>query len=194
MEENTILDLQAALKDDTQKFQITFKLSSETINVDFYKFCKYSKLIQKQFQLNDIKLDIFQDCERIQKEYNIKKESITKFFELLQNEKGSISNDQYTDLYKLSDLFEVTSLQNLLNVYAKKNSKNLDFIINIITDQQKESNSKISIEMENILRFAIRSSSIVKEGGLIDNANLIINAPNSLINQLISPCISRIIN
>lgn len=123
MEENTILDLQTALKNDTQKFQITFKLSSESINIDFYKFCKYSRLIQKQFQLSDYKLNIFQDCGRIQKEYNIKKESIKKFFELLQNEKGSISNEQYTDLYKLSDLFEVTSLQNLLNDYAKKNSK-----------------------------------------------------------------------
>ena len=63
-EENMFFDLQNALKDDTQKFQITFTLFSESIKIDFCKFCKYSNLVQRQ--LKDIKLDIFQDCERIQ--------------------------------------------------------------------------------------------------------------------------------
>ena len=145
-----MLDLQDTFKNDIQSFQIAFKLRSESINIDFHKFCKYSNLVQKEFLSQNMIMNIFQDCDKIQKEYNIKEENIKKFFELLQDEKGNISIDQYIDLVKLSDLFEVKSLQILLKKFARENFQNIDFIISMILDNRVESD-ELMIEMEDIL-------------------------------------------
>lgn len=86
----------------------------------------------------------------IQNKYGVKEESIKNFLEILQDEKGNITFDQYADLVKLSNIFEVKSLQILLKNFAQENSHNIDFIISMILGQDIESH-EIMIEMEEIL-------------------------------------------
>lgn len=93
--------------------------------------------------------------------FHIRRDNIDIFFRILQNEKIEISNEQYCDLYRLSEHFGVDCLTSILKNYFKRHVKNIDFIINILYDQISTqttdiiTKSDISKEMEECLSSSV---------------------------------------
>lgn len=71
----------------------------------FFHFYKYSKLIKREFT-SDVRDKIVHKLQELKDDFNIKDESIITFCELLKEKDTNISDDQYFDLYKLSETFE----------------------------------------------------------------------------------------
>ena len=69
-----------------------------------------------------------------------------------------MSSCQYCDLCKLSEIFKCKSLIKFLDDYSKKNSDNIDFIINAILELNSTINddalinNTFSVKLENYLR------------------------------------------
>ena len=149
-------NLQDAIdQDDSDK--VTFRLSSEIIKIDLYKLYKYSQLFKDGPTGNQTIKHLSENLDQIAQQYKIKEDSIKIFLKLIQEDKADISCNHYCDLYKLSDIFKVNPLKKLLNNFAIQNSQNIDFIINLIIDQQSLENHElfqlddISSNMEDVL-------------------------------------------
>lgn len=153
-----VIDLQGALEEEEdQEDYITFHVSSETIKIKFHQFCKYSHIIQEECQnMNGIQ-DIIERLERDLQRYQIRPDNIKKFFKLLKKDKMQITSDQYLDFCKLSEIFKVKSLKRLLKIYSQKFSQNLNFVINLLIEQQNQElddlfpDDYVSNDAENIL-------------------------------------------
>ena len=105
---------------------------------------KYSEVIQEEINKNDIIKKIEQEIQKIKKTTNIKDENIKTFFQIINEEEVEINNDQYSDLFKLSAIFKIKSLTKYLLKYAKRHSKDIDFILKLKIEQEK-SKDQISI-------------------------------------------------
>ena len=113
-EDAEIFDLQDEFsKEDymNDQFQIRFNFPNQ-LNFSFIQMIKYSEYIQEEIDKTDIISKIENKLYTIKKATQIKEESIKKFFDILNDEKVEISNDQYSDLCTLSEEFKVNSLQN----------------------------------------------------------------------------------
>ena len=142
---------------DDDKIKISVS-SDNNIKISFFKLFKYSKFIQHQYHQNDIVDKITNLLQHYQSTSNIKKENISTFFKLLNDEQIEVSSDQYCDLCKLSEIFEVDSLQKLLDNYLENHCQNVDLMINLIIDQISTENfdfftrNQFSEHIENCLR------------------------------------------
>lgn len=153
-----VIDLQGALEEEEdQEDYIIFHVSSEIIKIKFHQFCKYSRIIQEECQnMNGIQ-DIIERLERDLQRYQIRPDNIKKFFKLLKKDKMQITSDQYLDFCKLSEIFKVKSLKRLLKIYSQKFSQNLNFVINVLIEQQNQElddlfpDDYVSNDAENIL-------------------------------------------
>lgn len=94
---------------------IIFHLSSDIIKINFYQFCKYSHLIQKEFHNNTSIQEIIENIEKKILQYHIKDESVKKLFKIFNDEQIEIAIDEYNDFCKLAEIFKVKSLKKLLN-------------------------------------------------------------------------------
>lgn len=132
---------------------IRIQLSSKTIKVYYYQLYKYSKLIQKEYQKSEIQNRLPIDLQIFQRKYKLSDDSIINFFKMIQDEKIQIDNDQYWDLCMLSHLFKVVSLQKCLLKISKKQSKNINYIIDLMLKIETQENDDfipmldITIEM-----------------------------------------------
>ncbi|KAK8880814.1 hypothetical protein M9Y10_003505 [Tritrichomonas musculus] len=134
---------------------------SEIMRISFYNLIRYSQAVRENIIYNDIINTFTNHLDLFARSSNIRFENIELFFRLLQNEKIEISNDQYCDLFRLSEHFGVDCLTNILKSYFKRHIKNIDFIIQLLIDQistQKYdiiTNSEFSKEMEDCLSCKI---------------------------------------
>lgn len=142
---------------ENQTNMAIFQLTTEKISLPIQQLFKYSGVFQKEYFNSDIINILSNKIQKLQNLHIIKNENITVFFNLLKDEKIKITHDQYCDLCKLSDIFEVEPLQKCLNKYMKKNSKNLDLLINLICQQNLDqyqdiiSQNSFSSDMEDEL-------------------------------------------
>ena len=109
--------------------------SNDNIKISFLQLFKYSRFIQHELPQNDISDKIASRLQQLQSLSNIKKENIFTFFKLLEDEQIEVSSDQYCDLCKLTEIFEIDSLQKLLDKYLENHSQNIDLMIKLMLDQ-----------------------------------------------------------
>lgn len=159
-EDPFIFDLGKDFEEDNNDL-ISIQLSSQLIQIYYIQICKYSQLIQDKFSKSEAMTQIPQYVLEIQKKYNISDDNIITFFKLLQEEKIEIRSSQYCDLCKLTTLFQVHILRKSLKKYARKYSKNIEFIINLMIEHYTKSCDDIftkddfSEEMEDCLKNSI---------------------------------------
>lgn len=139
---------------DYQDDQIDIELQSSKLSFPFIQLYKYSTKIQREYQNDHIKKIIKQHIKDIQHEYHINDENIFKFLKLLKDENVEINNDDYIDMKKLSNIFEIQPLTKFLNKYAREHSKDIDFIIQIIhsTTARAREAREIETETENDMK------------------------------------------
>ena len=92
----------------------------------------------------------------------IKEENVVTFFYLLEEKKAHISIDNYWDLYKLSEIFEVCTLKNKLFKYAEKHSNDVSFIISLLIERQKSQKQETKFD-EIINNFIDKYPSKIEE-------------------------------
>lgn len=164
MEKERKISLQSEFEEEKEEdsYKVTFDVSSEKINASILSLIKYSRIIRDKL----IKDNIFKELSETLKEYqtinHIKNENIKLFFRLLDEEEISINNDEFFDLSKLSMIFKVETLDRCLKKYLNEHCTDVDFILNLIIEEDKNKNkndeedkiiinSNISIEMESCL-------------------------------------------
>lgn len=143
---------------EEEEEQVNFQFSSANITLSFFQLYKYSQLIRKELQKDEVINRFKEKLQKYQISKNTKEESIIAFIKILKEENVKITNDQYFDLFKLSEIFKVNSLLNFLKKYAQSHSENIDFIVNLILRQIESNDEKndlsydqISPEMESCL-------------------------------------------
>lgn len=155
----SIICLQDVSDDDEneeQQDKITICLSSENYQINLDKFCKYSGLVHISFQNKKSIHEIIEDIEEKFPKYHIHNESVKTFFRLLNNEQVQIKTDEYLDLCRLSELFKVRSLKKLLKKYSMNLAENIQFLLNLLINQNTYMNSNsidrlFSIDIETVL-------------------------------------------
>ncbi|KAK8860814.1 hypothetical protein M9Y10_012504 [Tritrichomonas musculus] len=161
-EDKFIFDLNNEMEEEAKDDLINIQLSSNLIQVHYYQIFKYSELIQEGYNKKEAIDSLPQYIQEIQDKYHIDEDNLVTFFKMIKEEKIEIKNSQYSDLYRLSKLFQVKSLQRSLNKYAHKFSKNINFIINLMVDHHRNKNDEI---------FAIDDFSKEMEIFLVNNIN-----------------------
>lgn len=141
--------------------QIEIKFSSQNIKIHFYQLCKYSLVIEKEYQRYDIEERLSHDIKEFQENYNIQENNIITFFNILKEGKVQIMTNQFRDLFKLSELFKVKFLQTFLQRYSKEHFSDIDYIVNMILSSISETKNdnlqcdEFSNEMEKQLSSKI---------------------------------------
>ena len=142
---------------------ISFQLDSNTINLYYSQFVKYSKHIRDAYLFSDIIEQIPQEISSIQQKFDIQADSILYFFHLLQQNlnidenNNEINYKQCVDLFKISNYFEVRKLTYQIKEYIRRRNVDVDFIVQMIQYQDDTINETIGIsneinkEIENIL-------------------------------------------
>lgn len=157
------IDLNDELDDDTNQVKICFQTPTKSYNISLLQLLKFSGFIQKDLNVDDninrMKAKI---TEMIESNY-IKEENLEIFFDLLEEKKVKISQNNYLDLCKLSEMFEVEVLKKCLTRYSKNHSNDIDFILNILIENEKQD--------ENFEVYSKIENSINIEDFLIDNIN-----------------------
>lgn len=146
------INLQSQLeKEQDEDDKVTIQLSSTNIEIYYYQLCKYSQLVQSQYLKNDAQERLSHDIQLFQKRFNIKDSNIINFFKIIKDDNVKITNDQYYDLFRLSEMFQVRSLQNLLKNYAKQYFNDVSFIINSILNEKTVSDNFDKIHLDSFL-------------------------------------------
>ena len=95
------IDLNDELNDDTNQVKICFQTPTKSYNISLLQLLKFSGFIQKDLNVDDninrMKAKI---TEMIESNY-IKEENLEIFFDLLEEKKVKISQNNYLDLCKL---------------------------------------------------------------------------------------------
>ena len=136
---------------------VKVQLSSNTIVIDYYQLLKWSKLIKNYYQKDTINQYLSNDIQKHQQKFNIDEKNIVSFFNCIKNEKVQIKKSQYCDFLKLSKILIVPVFSKLLRKYSQSHINDIDFIINVLTDQLSSQNvdefyiDEISPEMEECL-------------------------------------------
>ena len=130
--------------------------------IPFYRIIKFLTIFEEENIYSKMITIIKDRIENIIDNEMIEPESIDLFLKLVQEEKVEINSVHYWDLYKLSEIFRVKSLEIELERYAKEHSEDLDFIIRLFNEREKRTKKtsekiqqlidKCSINIEEILQ------------------------------------------
>lgn len=110
------------------RISATFEISSNQIAIPLHNLVKYSRIVQEEIMKNDICSELNKSFQKVSIRY---KNSINTFLNLLNDEETEIKNEEFTDLLKLSEIFKVEQLKNVLKKYLQDHSKNVDFILSL---------------------------------------------------------------
>lgn len=148
------------VKEEDQIDTVDVQLTSTKINFSLLQLFKYSQYVQEEFLHNFITNNLITKLQKIEKENHIKSESIKTFFKFIEDGELFITEDEYFDLYKLSEIFKVNPLKKCLQNYTRENSSNINFLIELILNQQSTkseffSSDLISIDAEELLKDQI---------------------------------------
>ena len=170
------------INEDYDKDQFEIHISLEKVNFNFHRLFKYSEKIQKEYYPENLISDLSFKIIQLQQALNIKEENIICFFKLINEENVEISIDQYCDLVKIAKYFKVKTLQSYLSKYAKKNLTDIDFIINLLKENETNKTNDF---------FQEEANSFELEQLLIDQINECLN--NERFGELPISMIYRII-
>lgn len=144
--EQVIYDFNDEIDDDIPVDVVKIQLSMNVIQIDYFKLWRWSKLIKKEYPIEDINSHLSQDIQQYQQKYNIKEENTILFFNSISNEKVQISKEKYFDFLKLATIFQVTTFLKILRKYAENHLIDVDDLIDYLSF---ENNSE-----ENPIRFS----------------------------------------
>lgn len=142
---------------EDERDQIEIKLSSSSIQIPYYQLCKYSQLIEDQYQKLDAGIRLTQDIKRIQEDYDIEDDNIITFFNIMKEGNIELLSHQFRDLFILAEYFKVKFLEKFLDRYTKTHFNDINVVINMImssksdTTNEKLQNDQISSKMEQLL-------------------------------------------
>lgn len=88
-------------------------------NVNFSQLIKYSQYVLDEYKYSEAKEHLPKLFIEIQAKYKINDENIILFCKLIQDEKVSITINNYRDIFKLADFFKAKNIQNKLQQYTK---------------------------------------------------------------------------
>lgn len=142
-------------------FKIT--ISDTLLEIKTIYLENFSKSIQEKYLNKSNQKLLEDDIKRYQEKYDIEDRNVIIFFNIIQEKKTEISNDQFFDLCKLANLFEVKKLKISLQQYAQANFENVDFILNCLAQNEEqikkyiftEYNDEYSIQLESVLASKI---------------------------------------
>ena len=183
---------------EDQKDKISIQLSCTNLIFSILQFFKYSHYAQEKYFSNSIINEISEEIQNIDKKYHFSKKSLETFIRLIEDEETIICNEDYFDLYKLSEIFQIHPLQKILQKYAKNNSNEIDFIINLIKHKETTNDElfytdTILVNGEEILQDKIEECLLNKQFKelpisiiyrIIEKSKLGLNSSNLLSNQL----------
>ena len=144
-------------RSDDEKDLIMINLSSHSIKIHYYQLCKYSQLIEDEYQKIDVGDRLSYDIERIQKDFNIEDNNVITFINIMKEGNIQLSSYQFRDLFILAEYFKVKFLQSFLERYSKSHLKDINYVINTILSFKSNrtneciQNDELSIRMEQIL-------------------------------------------
>lgn len=168
-----------AEEDQSDTIKIQLANSSEIIQIGYYHLYKYSNFVKREYHPENVNIRVTQKILELQNGQNIKDESLITFFKLLQEKNINILPDQYWDLCKLCEVFEVNPLQKILKKYFQNYSNDINFILSLMVS------SNLSDDITNNCYFSIM------EQNLINNINSLFENPK--FGQLQISSIYRII-
>lgn len=122
--------------------------TSQIIKIPLYQFFKFSDIYEEDLNLQEITTKIKSKVNELSQQKWTSDKSIDKFFLLLCEEKVEITSENYWDLHKLSEIFQVSSLHQLLSKYALDHKEDVDFIITLIEGREKERKKSFKTEAE----------------------------------------------
>lgn len=140
---------------------VEIRLLSTTIRISFIRLYKYSPLFREKYLAKESRSDLSQKIIQYLNQFNISETNAILFFKLIQNENINITNDNYRDLYKLSDYFQVKKLKKFLNKYSKSYLSDINMIIfqilekNSVNNEQNSFVDSFNNEMEQKLSSRI---------------------------------------
>lgn len=142
-------------EDDNSNNKLEIPISSK-INFPIIQLFKYSQVIQDYFINDSFSLMLTEKIQQICNPEKFNESSIITFLELINDKNVEICNEQFYDLCKLSEIFKVKPLEIILQKYSQNHSKDFDFIIKLMIENESEKNEIISInkysaQMEKIL-------------------------------------------
>lgn len=145
-------------EDEDEDELIEIQLQKSTIKVNYVNLLTYSKFVRNEYQnLTETKLRLPKEFQTFQNKFNICDENSILFFSTFKNKNFYINNQNYWDLYKLSNFFQVKRLIILLNQYKDNHKFDIDLIISeMLKEIQNQANEnynidELSFDLESIL-------------------------------------------
>lgn len=133
--ETDSINLQNELESSNQINQVQINLLSNELTIPIINLLKFSTILQHECFYDNIGEFFSTKFYYYIEKYKIKEESSLSFLRMLQGNDVKIVNDQFFDLIKLAELFEVKLLQKCLHTYALSHSNDIEFNINLILYQ-----------------------------------------------------------
>lgn len=127
--------LQRESEEEEEEDLISLQIGSNTIYICYSLLSKYSKLIREKYLISDVKDHLSEDIEHLQQETNLNEENIITFLQYFRNQPINITNDNFRDIYKLSEFFQVKTLLRELDKYKSTHSNSIVFFIRTILDE-----------------------------------------------------------
>lgn len=136
-------------ENEPEKFQVSIILESRNTKVRYIQLWKHCQLIRNQYLISDLNESFSQNLQKFMQENKIHDDCIILFFQLIENEKGPISNIEYRGLYKLSEYFQADLLLQKLKEYSNTHFTQVDIIIQTILDEiAMNKNDKIDLKSQ----------------------------------------------
>lgn len=142
---------------DEQGDLVTIELKSIKINVQYSQLCKYSQLIQEEYNIISTHAQLSSLIQGYVHKYEIQEKNVIFFINFLQEKSVTINTSSYFDLYKLSTLFKVNALKKTLKRYIVNHSNDISYIVKMILDEKNLDeldlieNDNNSVKMEELL-------------------------------------------
>ena len=73
--EQVIYDFNDEIDDDIPKDEVKIQLSMNVIKIDYFKLWRWSRLIKKEYPIENINLYLSQNIQQYQQKYKIKEEN-----------------------------------------------------------------------------------------------------------------------
>lgn len=107
-------------------------------NVNFSQLIKYSQYVLDEYKYSEAKEHLPKLFIEIQAKYKINDENIILFCKLIQDEKVSITINNYRDIFKLADFFKAKNIQNKLQQYTKIHPFKINYYIGLALDEKND--------------------------------------------------------
>lgn len=136
--------------DDDDDDKIDIQLESNIIEVSYSQLIKYSQFIRTKFTISQARKNLSELFQRYSQEYNIQEKSVILFFKFIEDKNAEINVSSFFDLFKLASLFKVTRFNKILQTFEKKNSKDINFIINCLLNRNMMEKFDVVYDESNI--------------------------------------------